>query len=37
MEQKVEGMDRQRAIIVILVTVILMLITIIFDLFGIMG
>lgn len=30
-------MDRQRAIIVILVTVILMLITIIFDLFGIMG
>lgn len=37
MEQEGTGMDKQRTIIVILAALVLMLTTIIFDLFGVMG
>lgn len=37
MEQEDTGMDKQRTIIVILVALVLMLTTIIFDIFGVMG
>ena len=37
MEQEDTGMDKQRTIIVILVALVLMLTTIIFDIFGGMG
>lgn len=37
MEQEGTGMDRQRTIIVIMAALVLMLTTIILDLFGVMG